>query len=60
MLQLVNFLQSFQKDEKGQALTEYGLIIALIAVVLIGALVALSGGLSGIFNGIAGKLVPPT
>lgn len=38
------------KDEEGQGMTEYGLIIALIAIVVIGALVALSGSLNGIFG----------
>jgi pilus assembly protein Flp/PilA len=43
-------------DEDGQGMAEYGLIIALVAVVAIGALQLLGGGLEGIFNQIAGKL----
>lgn len=31
-------IMKFLKDEEGQALTEYGLILALIAVVAIGAI----------------------
>ena len=34
------------KDEKGQALAEYGLILALIAVVCVGALILLGGNLN--------------
>jgi pilus assembly protein Flp/PilA len=56
MLYLVQFLQRFQKDEKGQALTEYGLIIALIAIVLVVGLTALSGNLTDIFNRIGAEL----
>lgn len=45
-------------EEEGQALTEYGLIIALIAVVCIGLLVTLGEDLNSkfqdIINGLAG------
>ena len=34
------------RDEEGQGLAEYGLILALIAVVCIGALTALGGGIN--------------
>ena len=51
-----NFCKRFAKDERGQAMVEYGLIIALVAVVLIVVLVALSGGLSNIFNSAADTL----
>lgn len=47
-------------EEEGQGMVEYGLIIALVAVVLIGALVALNGGLSNIFGRITGELNNPT
>jgi len=33
--------QAIMKDEKGQALAEYGLILALIAVICVGALTLL-------------------
>ncbi len=49
-------LKRFLKGEEGQGLVEYGLIIALVAVVLIGALTALNGGLSGTFESITGQL----
>jgi pilus assembly protein Flp/PilA len=44
------------KDERGQALVEYALIIALVAVVLIAALVALEGGIAATFTTITNKL----
>jgi pilus assembly protein Flp/PilA len=43
-------LLRFFKDEAGQGMVEYGLIIALVAVVLIGALVTMNGGLQTIFG----------
>jgi pilus assembly protein Flp/PilA len=49
-------LVSSMKEENGQALVEYALIIALVAVVLIGALVALEGGIAATFTAITAKL----
>jgi pilus assembly protein Flp/PilA len=42
--------------EEGQAMAEYGLIIGLVAVLLIGALVAFRGALGGAFGDITGAL----
>jgi len=36
--------------EKGQTLVEYGLILALIAVVVIGVITVIGGKLNGIFG----------
>ncbi len=47
------------KEEQGQGMTEYGLIIGLVAVVLIGALVGLRGGLNGIFTSATTALTDP-
>ncbi|WP_460039124.1 Flp family type IVb pilin [Thermaerobacter litoralis] len=47
------------RDEAGQGMVEYGLIIALIAVVLIGALVAMQGGLREIFGDVTKTLQDP-
>ncbi|MBI5343372.1 MAG: Flp family type IVb pilin [Deltaproteobacteria bacterium] len=44
------------KDEKGQALTEYGLILALIAVVCIAALTLTGTSVSGVLNNIAAQV----
>ena len=46
----------FVKDEAGATAIEYGLIAALIAVAIIGALTTLGGNMSTMYNNIAGKL----
>ncbi len=40
----------FNRDEEGQGLAEYALILALIAIVAILALIFLGGAISGILN----------
>jgi pilus assembly protein Flp/PilA len=52
--EVVRFLA--RKDEEGQGLAEYGLVLALIAVVCIGALTALGTGISGTLGTITGSL----
>ena len=42
--------------QRAQALVEYALIIVLIAVVVIVALTALGGGITGVFNKIVDAL----
>jgi pilus assembly protein Flp/PilA len=49
-------LSAMMKDEKGQALAEYGLILALIAVVAVIALTALGGGIAGTLGSITAQL----
>ena len=49
-------LMGLFKDETGQAMTEYGLILALIAVVVIGALTLMGDKLSIIFDSIKTSL----
>ncbi len=44
------------KEEKGQTLVEYGLILALISVVAITALALIGTNVTNIFNSIAGHL----
>jgi pilus assembly protein Flp/PilA len=47
---VMKLLKSLIKEEKGQGLVEYALIIALIAIAAIIALEALGGHISGIFQ----------
>lgn len=45
-----------RRDEEGQGLVEYALIVALIAVVAIGALTAIGGGVVDTLNAITAEL----
>lgn len=50
MLQISERLHAYLVNrEKGQGLVEYALIIALVAVLLVGSLTALQGGIAGAF-----------
>lgn len=53
---MTKLLASFIKDESGATAIEYGLIAALIAVVIIGAVSALGGNLANKFNSIAANV----
>jgi pilus assembly protein Flp/PilA len=44
------------RRQKGQGMVEYGLIIALVAIVLVAALTALNGGLKTVFGTITNTL----
>jgi pilus assembly protein Flp/PilA len=47
------FVSRFVKNESGATAIEYGLIVALIAVVIIGAVTAVGTNLSTKFNAVA-------
>ena len=55
-MELVNFVKSFARNDEGQDLLEYALLVALIALVAIAAVTAAGTSVSTIFNTIAGKL----
>jgi pilus assembly protein Flp/PilA len=44
------------RPEDGQTLVEYALILVFIAIVVIGALIALQGQITSAFNTVAGDL----
>jgi pilus assembly protein Flp/PilA len=50
MALITSLLASFGKDEEGQGLAEYALILALIAIVAIVALIFLGGQVSKILS----------
>jgi len=41
-----------QSGQRGQTLVETGLIVSLVAVVLVAALLAMSGGLTAVFDNV--------
>lgn len=49
-LRVREFGKSIRRDEAGAGLVEYALLVALIAIVLIAALVFLSGGIGSVFS----------
>ena len=55
-MQLVNFVKSFARNDEGQDLLEYALLVALIALVAIAAVTAAGTSVRQIFTTIAGKL----
>jgi len=56
MRTLIVRLKAFQRDEDGVTAIEYGLICALIAVVIIAAVTAVGTSLSSIFSYVATQL----
>jgi pilus assembly protein Flp/PilA len=52
----MTFVTRFFKDESGATAIEYGLIAALIAVVLVAALTTLGKNLSGTFDKVSTNL----
>ena len=50
---MTNLIKRFAKDEDGATAIEYGLIAALIAVAIIGAVTALGDSLSNNFSELA-------
>ncbi|SCB13264.1 Flp family type IVb pilin [Cupriavidus alkaliphilus] len=59
MQSLIHTLKQFVRDEDGVTAIEYGLIAALIAVVIIASVTLVGTQLSAIFNYIQGRLVVP-
>ena len=53
MKKLLTRISLTLNNAKGQGMVEYGLIIALVAIVVVGALILLGGNITGIFNNAA-------
>lgn len=58
MNMLMNTVKRFKNDESGATAIEYGLIAALIAVVVIGAVTLIGENLTDQFDTIAAALTP--
>lgn len=53
---MLEIMKRLYKDEEGQGLAEYALILALVAVACVGALTVLAGGIDGLLNKVKGEL----
>jgi pilus assembly protein Flp/PilA len=53
---LTNFLSMLKKNDEGQDLLEYALLVALIAIVAVGAVTTAGETVSQIFTDIAGQI----
>ncbi|GLQ17449.1 Flp family type IVb pilin [Maritalea porphyrae] len=54
----MTLVKKFLKDESGATAIEYGLIAALISVVIIGAATAMGGQLKSVFESITTAMTP--
>jgi pilus assembly protein Flp/PilA len=52
-------IRNFLRDETGASAVEYGLLVALIAAVIVGAVTLLGGNLKATFNYIATIVLKP-
>lgn len=53
-----NLISWLKNEESGQGMVEYGLIIAVVAVVALVGLKVMGGNLNTFFNGLAGEVTP--
>lgn len=53
---MLNRFISMVRDEEGATMVEYGLLVALIALVALGAITTLGTNLSSLFNNVATTL----
>jgi len=56
MKTLLTKIKNFIREEEGASAVEYGLLVALIAVAIIGAVTALGTNLSAMFTSVAGTI----
>ncbi len=60
MVSMLTFVSGIKarisEEEKGATAVEYGIMVALIAVVIVGAVTLLGGNLHTLFTNVAGKV----
>jgi pilus assembly protein Flp/PilA len=59
MKRVIQIAKDFARNEEGATAIEYGLLAALVSVVIIGALTALGDSLNGTFTSVSDKLKAP-
>jgi len=52
----MELIRKLWRDEEGQDLAEYGLLLALIALVVVGAVQLLGGSIGNAFSTMAGQI----
>jgi pilus assembly protein Flp/PilA len=57
---MLHVLKAIWVDDSGQDLAEYGLLVALIAIVVIAALTALGQNINTLFTGVASVMAGVT
>jgi pilus assembly protein Flp/PilA len=55
-LQTLLKLRDASRRQEGQTMTEYGVLLALVAVVVIASVAILGGKISDVFTNVTGKL----
>lgn len=55
----MNAVKRFFKEEEGQGMTEYGLILGLVALVAVGALFTIGDEIGKFFNEVVTKIQNP-
>ena len=53
---MTSFIKTFLNDESGATAIEYGLIVALIAVVIVGAITTIGTGMGEKFQEVSDKV----
>jgi pilus assembly protein Flp/PilA len=56
MKTMLTKVKNFIREEEGASAVEYGLLVALIAAVIIGAVTLLGQNLSSLFSNVAGSI----
>jgi pilus assembly protein Flp/PilA len=56
LFDLVTIFTARLRREEGQTMAEYGILIAVIALVVVLAAITLGGSISSLFNSTSGKL----
>jgi Flp pilus assembly pilin Flp len=56
MLVLLDVLRPSVRDEGGQTMAEYGVVLALITLAVLGSMTMLAGNISAAFNDVGGLL----
>jgi pilus assembly protein Flp/PilA len=57
LVNLMNRLQSFVRDEQGQDLVEYAMLVALIALICVAGVAAAGSSVNTVFGNVSSKIL---